>query len=102
MVVVQQPRQSGVYFLKDGEGRIKIGWSVEVPRRLRQLQTAQAQLLVCLGVIWTTDPETEKRLHRQFAALKIRGEWFDGKCGTIERYILTVTNHVQAKIAQEP
>jgi hypothetical protein len=67
---------SSVYFAAAGDGgQIKIGWSKNVSARLTQLQTGSASPIKLLG----TTPggrAAERRLHGQFAHLRISGEWF--------------------------
>lgn len=69
-------RQGFVYFIQaDYQGPIKIGWSQDVQRRLKQLQTARLETLRILG----TKPGVlgdESRLHRDLAAYRLGGEWF--------------------------
>ena len=62
-------------------GDIKIGRSVDVPRRLKQLQTGAPyplRLLLCGKGLGSVEPE----LHRRFAKYRIRsnGEWFKEEC----------------------
>lgn len=69
--------RSGVYFLQAADGRIKIGWSKDVDRRVQQLQTAQSSPLTLLGVFRSSFPEDERILQRRFASYHHRGEWYD-------------------------
>ncbi len=67
---------SGVYLVKSG-GRYKIGMSMNVPSRIKQLQTSSADNLVHLHTIAHKNPSTlERELHERFNAKHIRGEWF--------------------------
>lgn len=67
-----------VYFIQAGDGGpVKIGHTLKttVRRRLETLQTAHhLELRLLLAV--TGSVVDEQRLHRDFAALRIRGEWF--------------------------
>lgn len=63
-----------VYFLTDGEA-IKIGYSGAPNLRLRDLQGAHHRELRLLAWI-TGTVENERAIHRQFAHLNVRGEWF--------------------------
>lgn len=68
---------SFVYFIQAGESpTIKIGFCKGDPsRRLRQLQTSSpARLRLLLAV--SGGQRKEQALHRQFAGLRINGEWF--------------------------
>jgi hypothetical protein len=65
-----------VYFIQAGDGGpIKIGISDNVPLRLNTLQTAHHETLRLLSRIPGGESD-EAALHEQFAALRIRGEWF--------------------------
>lgn len=66
-----------VYFIQpDGERVVKIGQAKNVFSRLYSLQTAHHRRLVLLAVLDGSDKEGEVELHRRFAKLRIRGEWF--------------------------
>lgn len=63
-----------VYFIVDeANGRINIGSSRNVPRRLQTLQTGSSSRLTLVGA---SDWMDEASLHREFAAARIVGEWF--------------------------
>lgn len=67
-----------IYYILSGEtGRIKIGFTNSDPnKRLKALQTGSPTKL---GIIaWHPGTmETEQRLHQQFHADRLHGEWFD-------------------------
>ncbi len=73
----QNPLALGwVYFVATHDGQfIKIGWATNVAKRLATLNTAQAKPLKLLAKIRTRFAE-EAHLHRKFAHLNVRGEWF--------------------------
>lgn len=65
-----------VYFIRnDRSGDVKIGFSTDVRSRLGNLQTSQVDPLSLLRII-DGGPATERWLHRKFAHLSLRGEWF--------------------------
>lgn len=67
-----------IYFAQASAGSpIKIGFTaMNNPRkRLKSLQTAQAERLVILGQC-EGDYDTEAQIHRQLAAHRLEGEWF--------------------------
>jgi hypothetical protein len=66
-----------VYFAQAlGGGPIKIGTTARrVRARLDDLQTGRADELRCLGHL-PGDAAVERALHREFAPLRLRGEWF--------------------------
>jgi hypothetical protein len=55
------------------QGLIKIGKSTDVDRRFEELQVASPHELRVL-VVWNGDRES--RLHKQFNAHRVGGEWF--------------------------
>jgi hypothetical protein len=64
-----------VYFIADGAGHVKIGYTVDVASRLNSLQTSTAFELRVLAVL-KGGAETERQLHERFAEHRVRGEWF--------------------------
>ena len=70
-------RTRSVYFLRSGpQGAIKIGFTGgNVHARIAELQTGSAEQLLLLATMAGTMSD-EQGLHRRFAALRIRGEWF--------------------------
>jgi Meiotically up-regulated gene 113 len=68
-------RMAMVYFILHGNKRVKIGFSVQVDRRLSEIQVSlpsKAKILY----LTPGDTELEKRLHQLFAADRVSGEWF--------------------------
>lgn len=66
-----------VYFISSDD-KIKIGYTKNIKRRLKQLQTSNSSQLILLGYI-EGDKNVEKQLHKRFAQYRIRenGEWFN-------------------------
>lgn len=76
---VTTPKKRGVvYFVQAGThaGPIKIGFTVNMRKRLEDLQTANHERLTVLGTIPNCSRQDEARIQRQFDPLKIHGEWF--------------------------
>lgn len=74
---------------------MKIGGSTRVVERRSDLQTANAENLVVLGVFTregATWRELEREMHTRFAEHRLRGEWFHW-CPEIERFIAEHCNH---------
>jgi len=65
-----------VYFMHDLDAKlVKIGFTRDMPRRLRTVQSASGRDLDLIGwIIGTTFDES--RMHDRFARLRERGEWF--------------------------
>lgn len=72
-----QGQQDGrVYFVQAGDGgNIKIGVSGNPETRVAGLQTGSDEPLRILATI-PGGRAVEKELHRRFAALRVKGEWF--------------------------
>lgn len=65
-----------VYFVQSvSGGPIKIGTAKHVPKRLEELQIGHPEKLIVLGVL-EGGSQVEMRIHRFFARLWLRGEWF--------------------------
>lgn len=65
-----------VYFvINEQMTRLKIGTSVDPTKRLRAIQTGNADALVIYGTV-LGDRHFEKQLHREFAEHRLNGEWF--------------------------
>lgn len=81
-----------IYFVRcQARNAIKIGTADDPAARLRGLQTACPDDLELLGSIPGSESE-ERALHRKFAELRIRGEWFRAEQSLIG-FIELHTNH---------
>ena len=73
-----------LYCISDGE-LCKFGFSAEPLKRLRALQTGSSNVLELVHTI-AVDVEhvrlLERTLHKEFANLRVRGEWF--RCSASE------------------
>jgi Meiotically up-regulated gene 113 len=66
-----------IYFIQSPEGdQIKIGTTLRMARRLRQLIRLRGTKLRVLAIV-PGDHAREAELHRQFGHLRMEGEWFD-------------------------
>ncbi len=73
-----------IYFIQNENTKaIKIGYSIDVQKRLAQLQTAVAERLILIGQI-PGEITDERDLHERFRDHHVRGEWFDGTKGLAE------------------
>lgn len=65
-----------IYFIRAGShGPVKIGYSLDPNRRLRDLQTSSASDLRLLAIM--AGERTHKRaIHSQFREYRMKGEWF--------------------------
>lgn len=66
-----------IYFIRNSDGsRIKIGTTIRLSERLKQLASEHGDGLQVLAVIDGNHSE-EKALHRRFSHLRIVKEWFE-------------------------
>lgn len=72
------------YIIRSIGDVVKIGHSSNNPNRFRGLQGAHADALILLALLpgWII----EKELHRRFAHLHIRGEWYN-YTGDLKQYV---------------
>jgi len=68
----------GVYFLKleNSEPFIKIGFSTNIPERVRNIRQQMPYPIACIAIIPGADSYDERDLHNRFKDLKVKGEWF--------------------------
>jgi hypothetical protein len=65
-----------VYFIGSEDGPVKIGMAIDVEKRIKGLQTSHHAKLALLATT-TGGREQEAAYHRQFAASRLHGEWFE-------------------------
>lgn len=73
-----------VYFLQSASGPIKIGFSTNPVLRISSLRTAAAENIRVLAVV-DGDKAMEAALHQEFAAARIRNEWFQPTPGLLAK-----------------
>lgn len=71
-----------VYFISYEDGPIKIGKTVNIHRRLKELQIAHPEKLHILGV---TQSISESDLHEEWAGYRLSGEWFTRDLSLLKR-----------------
>ena len=64
-----------IYFIQDGLGAIKIGFTNQLLERMQILQVGNSSNLKLLAVM-EGNKDRENRLHDSFSFWNIRGEWF--------------------------
>lgn len=62
--------------ISPADSLVKIGWSTNPFVRIRSLRTGNSQNLALSRIVPGTR-RLEGVLHKHFAALRVRGEWFD-------------------------
>lgn len=68
-------RGSHVYFVENGRGFVKIGWSEHLAKRFYSLQTGSPERLRLVLAV-PGGRQTERFLHGIFADYRVNGEWF--------------------------
>lgn len=74
--------RSCVYFI-GAKGGVKIGTTVNLPARIKKLQTGSPSRLKLLACV-EAGPELEVEYHRRFASYRIGGEWFARRGAVME------------------
>lgn len=68
------------YFFIENEdnddSRIKIGFSKNPEKRIRELQTGNSRKLAIMGWIESDDQSHERCLHKKYKGFRLNGEWF--------------------------
>ena len=82
---IPKERQGLVYFIKFAD-RIKIGFTTDLPTRMKQLPHDQILALIPGAV------STERQLHKKFDDIRITGEWFAND-PRLTDYIDTLPKH---------
>ncbi len=84
------PRPNRVYLIGSTDSPlVKIGWSDNPKRQLRDLQSGSPVLLQLLAV-FEDGQLMEAELHRRFADKRMHGEWFDlgpDPVGTVSPFV---------------
>lgn len=79
--------EQNVYFFVCHEtNEVKIGVSNNVERRKSQIEREEGRKLYTIGVINGASFDLESRLHRRFAHIRTRNEWFEW-CDEIKLFI---------------
>ena len=73
-----------VYFARSGDA-IKIGYSVDVPRRIVALATGSPEPITLIGIA-EGDQRLEQALHRLLERYRVRNEWFRD-CAEVRRIL---------------
>lgn len=90
-------QEYGVYFIIDGQGKIKIGKTNNLARRLIDLQTNNPNRLRVAGWIGCRDngmedneySKLETSFHKMFSFCHIKGEWYED--GPVLQYLFTTS-----------
>lgn len=82
-----------IYFIQAGD-LIKIGYTVDIKKRLIALRTSSPVALILLGIM-PGGPKVEAELHERFASSRRHGEWFHRNARLI-RFIKENTEHDRA------
>lgn len=67
-----------------GTPLVKVGYSADPARRVREIQSLAPQPLEIIGTIRDCDHRTEAAVHRRLRHWRRRGEWFDLDAATAQ------------------
>jgi hypothetical protein len=93
LILKPQKAESGrVYFLLNKKtGLVKIGWSINLPSRIKVLNNQGGETLELLGSFAAKSMKVETEVHRKFKGFRVIGEWFKYEEG-IQNFILKKCN----------
>ena len=91
---------SYIYFIQAGEGGpIKVGFtSMKPERRISHIQTGCPWPIKVIGLI-EGDAADEKRIHKQLAPYKTKGEWFSPVAEVLRAVEMALTSGKRFEIA---
>lgn len=90
----QIARERQIYFLEAiGTGLVKIGFAVNLKRRVSSFQTASAVPLQLIGLI-PGGYEREQEIHNHLEYFRSHGEWFR-RCDLMDELIATNGNRLK-------
>ena len=79
-----------IYFIQEdepGRDRIKIGYTINVYRRIENLESCSPSKLKCV-LYFPGCRKTEKYYHEKFQNMRIRSEWFRFE-GELKSFVLS-------------
>ncbi|MGI9485427.1 MAG: GIY-YIG nuclease family protein [Geminicoccaceae bacterium] len=70
-------KEAWIYFIQaECGGPIKIGWTQDIDRRVKDMQAVNPFTLIVIGKFRGMLAD-ERRLHDKFALSRLHGEWFE-------------------------
>lgn len=79
------PYTAGVYVVRTCPGFVKVGKSIDIAKRFRELQQCTPYPVQFLGLL-SGNPDDERHFHGLFQPWRVRGEWFRFE-GAVEEVI---------------
>lgn len=90
-----------IYCIGPSDARVvKIGWSQDPEKRLRELQTGNPDRLE-IHAIFPASQSVERGLHDLFKDLAVRGEWFLNEGGEVVSVIKGLLNQFFPEVMHE-
>lgn len=88
-------RPGYVYLLRIPEtGVYKIGVSIDVEKRIKQLQTGNTEEITLVNKFYSNYPyKIESNLHRRYGVQAIKGEWFYLEQKDVDTFIQNCTTY---------
>jgi hypothetical protein len=86
---MKQEPTGGIVYLLESAGFYKIGLTVNLKKRLRQLRTGVPHVVKVIHTIESDNPAAlEKHWHRRFTKQRVRGEWFNLSADDVSEFRL--------------
>jgi len=93
-------RRGYIYFVQDGEGRVKIGKTINMSKRIREYTKLPTEPIILHTFESENYSDAEILVHNRYADQRLRGEWFDLtkediefiKSGDLEKIVISLLN----------
>ena len=97
---LKNQNESGFVYLLECGGKYKIGFSNDVNRRIKQLDTRPFELKLVHKVYSDIAFKVEQELHRMFSDCKVTGEWYEFNFGVNARIFEMWAKNAEKKIKE--
>jgi hypothetical protein len=100
------PSQYTLYVIEDEWGAVKIGVTTDLRMRLSSLQSANSRPVKVRGIVYCASESQmlalEGLLHRRYAHLHLRREWFDVDTNDVINDLLFALRVAELGLPQQP
>jgi hypothetical protein len=100
------PSQYTLYVIEDEWGAVKIGVTIDLHMRLSSLQSANSRPVKVRGIVYCASESQmlalEGLLHRRYAHLHLRREWFDVDANDVINDLLFALRVAELGLPQQP
>lgn len=89
---------SGFVYILKCENRYKVGYSKDVNKRIKQLDTRPFKLELIYKQYSECAYRIEQRIHQQLVAFKVENEWYDIKESLLIKSVIAIFKSVEEEI----